>query len=331
VSTLDDLRFKQARAERSAAIRIQSSWRIFAVLRAKAASVSSPGKTAARARASTALRQQMWDVLAQDQRCIGWAFSARQRQRLDEAEAAMAAQVQRGLLRNEGRAAPLLHFFVFCSYLSFPLFLPSFESSSFRILVTYHSLADKQAQQLHLRSRLTSKKNKRGAAHMTKETAAACVLQRIIRAKHARAKVKHLKRTKYGDAYVDDENDEAASDAAVAALLGRSASTNNDSDEPTPSTSTNGGGSPTNKGAHRKSRLQAKRKGAAQADANSLMADIDSWAASQADHNHKQKPTRHEAKLEVAANKEILFASNTFAQHKTREEQARSFRSFSFS
>jgi len=95
VSTLDDLRFKQARAERSAAIRIQSSWRIFAVLRAKAASASSPGKTAARARASTAVRQQMWDLLAQDQRCSGWAFSARQRQRLDEAEAAMAAQVLR--------------------------------------------------------------------------------------------------------------------------------------------------------------------------------------------------------------------------------------------
>lgn len=96
VSTLDDLRFKQARAERSAAIRIQSSWRIFAVLRAKAASVSSPGKTAARARASTAVRQQMWDLLAQDARCCGWAFSARQRQRLDEAEAAMAAQVHKG-------------------------------------------------------------------------------------------------------------------------------------------------------------------------------------------------------------------------------------------
>lgn len=138
---------------------------------------------------------------------------------------------------------------------------------------------------------------------MTKETAAACMLQRTIRAKHARAKVKHLKRTKYGDAYVEDENDEAASDAAVAALLGRSASTNNntDSDEPTSATSTSGGGSPAHKGANRKSRLQAKRKGAAQADANSLMADIDSWAASQADHNHKQKPTRHEAKLEVVA------------------------------
>jgi hypothetical protein len=163
-------------------------------------------------------------------------------------------------------------------------------------------IAALQAQQLHLRSRLTSKKSKQGAAHMGKETAAACVLQRTIRAKHARAKVKHLKRAKYGDAYVEDENDESASDAAVAALLGRSLSTN-DNDEPTSSSSTNagssGGGSPTNKGANRKSRLQAKRKGAAQADANSLMADIDSWAASQADHNHKQKPTRHEAKLEV--------------------------------
>jgi hypothetical protein len=155
--------------------------------------------------------------------------------------------------------------------------------------------------QLRLRGRLASKKAKADVLRLRKEQLAACVLQRAVRVKLARAVVKHLKRGKYGDAAVDD-----ADAAAAAALLVSAADAFGGltalpfSPSADDGTAQGGAAARTKSPGAKVKRLKAKRAGAARADADDLMADIDSWAAAQADATHNQKPTRHEAKLEVS-------------------------------
>jgi hypothetical protein len=128
------------------------------------------------------------------------------------------------------------------------------------------------------------------------------VLQRAVRVKLARAVVKHLKRGKYGDAAVDDAD--AAAAAAVLLVSAADAFGGLTALPFSPSaddgTAQGGAAARTKSPGAKVKRLKAKRAGAARADADDLMADIDSWAAAQADATHNQKPTRHEAKLEVS-------------------------------
>jgi len=88
---LDEARSRQARAERGAAVRIQSLWRIFAVVREKAKAAQEEGGLRRMATVKR-VRRHLWDALAADPRCSTWAFSARQRKAMDAEEAALAHQ-----------------------------------------------------------------------------------------------------------------------------------------------------------------------------------------------------------------------------------------------
>eukprot|EP00614_Pseudopedinella_elastica_P001060 CAMPEP_0172603266 /NCGR_PEP_ID=MMETSP1068-20121228/23497_1 /TAXON_ID=35684 /ORGANISM="Pseudopedinella elastica, Strain CCMP716" /LENGTH=372 /DNA_ID=CAMNT_0013404939 /DNA_START=80 /DNA_END=1195 /DNA_ORIENTATION=- len=104
MKALDDIRAKQARAERGAANLIQNLWRVFAVLRKKAHKAQS-NKNVIRAHLTRDTRSQLWGALGSDLRCADWALSAKMRASLDEEAKEAAAAIQKSFRGKTARKA----------------------------------------------------------------------------------------------------------------------------------------------------------------------------------------------------------------------------------